>query len=268
MSLGEPSRPAVQTAAAPPDAPVLSAGVAIAPKLSSVDIDPALEEALIPRRRGNTHPMAYAFIAAAAVFGGVAAYVLLKPAPQPQVVFVTTPGTATAAPTGTGAADDRAQPQVEVGDLTTSSARPIARAGGPMPRASVTSSTPVAPLDTSGFVSNVPGPAATGPSTPTGGGTLSQGEIQGVVAQNQPLVKRKCWQPALESRAANGPSNARVNGSIVIGASGAVETASASGAERDFPGLAACIAARMKNWKFPSSGSSTPVNVPFVFAGQ
>jgi hypothetical protein len=109
---------------------------------------------------------------------------------------------------------------------------------------------------------------ATAEPPPSGGGQLSQGEIQGVVSQNQPLVKRKCWQPALEARPPNGPSNARVNGSLVIGPSGAVESASANGAEKDFPGLAPCIAARMKNWKFPASGGSTPVNVPFVFAGQ
>jgi hypothetical protein len=125
-----------------------------------------------------------------------------------------------------------------------------------------------APLDTSSFVPNVPGPAATAaPQGNAGGGQLSQGEIQAVVAQNQAIIKRKCWVPALEAKPPNAPSSAKVVGSMTIGASGNVESASASGGDA-FPGLASCIQSRMKNWKFPPSGSSTPVSVPFVFAGQ
>ena len=138
-----------------------------------------------------------------------------------------------------------------------------------MPKASTSPTGTAAPIDTSGFVSPVPGPAATGPSGPApGGGQLSAGEIQGVVSQNQAMVRRKCWQPALEARSANAPMTARVNGSLTIGPSGSVESASASGAERDYPGLSSCIQARMKNWKFPPAGGSQQVNVPFVFAGQ
>ncbi|MFS8067072.1 MAG: AgmX/PglI C-terminal domain-containing protein, partial [Byssovorax sp.] len=171
---------------------------------------------------------------------------------------------------------DKPQASVEVavavGEPTTdSTGAPVIRpgalpgTGGPKPK----SSTSGAAIDTSGFTSTIPGPSTAQAPPPSGaGGQLSAGEIQGVVAQNQAIVKRKCWQPALESRAANAPTNARVNGSITIGAGGNVESASASGGERDFPGLSSCIASRMKGWKFPASSSSTPVNVPFVFAGQ
>ena len=216
--------------------------------------------------------MAYAFVAAAAVFGGVAAWVLLSK-PQTQIVVVqqvaATSGTAAAS--GAPAADSA---QVEVGDISPASPQgTTAKVGGPWPRAKSTATATAAsstPIDTSGFNNSVPGPAATAPAGAQqgGGGQLSQGEIGAVVSQNQPLVKRKCWQPALEARPTNGPTNARVNGSITIGASGQVESASASGAERDFPGLSSCIAGRMKNWKFPPSGGPTSVNVPFVFAGQ
>jgi hypothetical protein len=234
-----------------------------------IDIDPALEESLVPRRRSGLPAGAYAFIAAAMAFSGVAAYVVFtRPPPQPQVIFVNTPGV----PTATGAAsavEDKGQPQIEVGSATAvTSTRPPLHVGGPMPRASASTSTPAPAIDTGSFVTNVPPPAATAPPPPSGGGQLSQGEIQGVVAQNTALMKRKCWQPALEARPPDGPSNARVMGSIVVGPSGAVESASANGAEKDFPGLSSCIASRMKNWKFPPSGGSTPVNVPFVFAGQ
>jgi hypothetical protein len=263
-------------AAAPVVAPVAAAPVVapVAPVVSpgpKVEIEPDLD-VVLGRKRGGTHPMAYAFIAAAAVFGGVAAYVLLNKPPAQIVVVQQVASTAsTAAASGAPAADSA---QVEVGDIAPASPQgTVARLGGPWPRTKPSATATAAsstPIDTSGFNNSVPGPAAVGPSGAQqgGGGQLSQGEIGGVVSQNQPLVKRKCWQPALEARAVNGPSNARVNGSITIGASGQVESASASGAERDFPGLSACIAARMKNWKFPPSGSSSAVNVPFVFAGQ
>ncbi len=109
-------------------------------------------------------------------------------------------------------------------------------------------------------------PTATGPDPSLG--QLSAGEIQGVVASNQPRVRKRCWQPALDGAGANASPNARVSGKIVIGPSGSVESASASGGEKDFPTLASCIAGQMRGWKFPPSGGSTPVNVPFVFAGQ
>jgi hypothetical protein len=121
----------------------------------------------------------------------------------------------------------------------------------------------------SGFGQAPGGPTA--PPDPGGsGGTLTQltaGEINGVVAQNQPLIRRKCWQPAIDARSGGGPS-ARVSATIMIGPSGAVESASAGGAEKDYPGLSSCIAGRLRAWKFPPSGGRTPVSIPFVFAAQ
>ncbi len=230
-----------------------------------------IDESVVPKRRNPPHPMAYAFIAFAAVFGGVAAYVLLSK-PQ-QIVVVQTAPTVGIASNDPKTEKLPASAEVVVGEPTTDSTgagvvRPITApgTGGPRPKASSTAG--AAPIDTTGFTSTIPGPSTAQAPPSVAGGQLSQGEIQGVVAQNQSIVKRKCWQPALESRAANAPTNARVNGAITIGASGNVESASASGGERDFPGLSSCIASRMKSWKFPPSGSSTPVNVPFVFAGQ
>lgn len=225
-------------------------------------------------RKRSTHPMAYAFIAAAAVFGGVAAYVLLSK-PQPQIVVVhagptvVVPSTSTApAPAPATSEPDKAQ--VDVGDVSPAAPQvTVAKLGGARPKASATTTAGAsAPIDTSGFM-NIPGPVATPQPGPSQGASqLSQGEISAVVTQNQAIMKRKCWLPALEARPVNGATSARVDGRLVIGASGTVESASASGAERDFPGLASCIAARMKIWKFPPSSGSTPVNVPFVFAGQ
>ncbi|HVK64157.1 MAG TPA: AgmX/PglI C-terminal domain-containing protein, partial [Polyangium sp.] len=142
--------------------------------------------------------------------------------------------------------------------------------GGPWPTTAKTGA-PAASIDMSGFQ----GPNVTGPTSgPAGGaqaagaGQLSTGEISGVVEANRPLVKRRCWQPALDATKGMGGSSARVSASIVIGPSGTVQLVSASGAEKDYPGLSSCIAARIKGWKFPASGGSTPVNIPFVFAAQ
>lgn len=98
-------------------------------------------------------------------------------------------------------------------------------------------------------------------------GELSSGEISGVVERNRSLLKRRCWETALAAHDGMGPS-ARVNASFTVGPSGAVQSASASGSEAEYPGLASCIAGRIKEWKFPPSSGSTPVNVPFVFAAQ
>jgi len=265
----------------PADAPVKAEPSAASKlanrKASSVDIDPALEEALIPRRSrgGGANPMAWAFVAAAAVFGGVAAYVVfLKPPPPPQIVVVQG---AAPAPVPTAVPTTLADPaRVEVGEPATAPSVAAARPalGKPWPKASAspaaaTPGAPAAPLDTSGIVNNVPGPQAQAPSGPSpGGGQLSAGEMNGVVAANTPRVRRKCWQPALDGAPPSGPKSARVNVNISIGPSGNVDSASASGTERDFPGLAQCVAQMVQNWKFPASGGSTQVNVPFHFAGQ
>lgn len=114
------------------------------------------------------------------------------------------------------------------------------------------------------------GPSATATGTAGGssGGQLTQGEIQGVVSSRQALVRRKCWQPALDARTNPSATTARVTANIVIGPSGNVQSASVGGSEKDFPGLSSCIAADIKGWKFPASGGTTPVTVPFVFAAQ
>ncbi len=224
-----PRRPRLRTAprAASPRAPAALRSRSTSPS-SQAAPPPAPDGVRVHRLRGRLR--------------GVAAYVLLS---KPQQIIVVQ-----AAPSANVGAPDpkvekpEASTEAVVGEPTTDSTGapvvrtgPIVGTGGPRPKSSATAS----PIDTSGFTSTIPGPSTAQLPPPTGaGGQLSAGEIQGVVAQNQAIVKRKCWQPALESRAANAPTNARVNGSITIGASGNVESATASGGERDFP---ACRAA-------------------------
>jgi hypothetical protein len=81
-------------------------------------------------------------------------------------------------------------------------------------------------------------------------------------------VKRSCWQPALDSRDPSAPTTARVQVAITVGPNGNVTNATTNGDPRGYPGLSGCIAGRVRGWQFPATGSTTTVNVPFVFAAQ
>ncbi|WP_437601516.1 GYF domain-containing protein [Sorangium sp. So ce590] len=239
----------------------------------------SLVETVAPRRRSGMSPLAYAFIAMAAAFGGVSAYVLLSPKPQQAPVQVVTAPPShpadlpTAAPPPPPSVEPETPPAAE-----TASARPEPASPGkpgavasqrPQPEKPVASAT-AAPLDRSGFGAGVPGPTSGPGSQGAGSGLsqLSQGEIAGVVEANRPSVRRHCWQPALDARDRNASTTARVSASVVIGASGAVQSVSAGGSEKDYPSLASCIGSRIKSWRFPPSSGTTPVTIPFVFAAQ
>lgn len=220
------------------------------------------------------HPFAYAMIAMAAVFGGVAAWVLLRPEP-PQVVIVTTgaptgpelsappppppTGSAETSPEAPTTAEPRASgdPRVAIGPGPRPTAGASARPGEPLP-------------NTGSFDQGVSGPTAgPGKDGPTSGrGQLSEGEINGVVQRNMAGVRRRCWQPALDARAANAPKSASVRTTITISPGGGVSAVSASGGEAHFPGLASCIAGAVRGWQFPPSDGPTSVNIPFSFVSQ
>jgi hypothetical protein len=272
-------------AAASQPAPLQSLGTLPSPAPATPTAPPSarfVESVREPaRERRGLHPAAYAFIAMAATFGGVAAFVLFsRPAPAPpEAKAVTTPTSVEAtAPLPTHApppppeATTTAEaPLPEV--AATSTARAVA--GGPAPKRGEKADPKAAStgpgVDMSGFGGpSVAGPTATGeaPGGAAGGGQLSQGEMSAVIEQNRPFMTRKCWQPALDASPKNGKKSARVTAQITIAPSGAVQSVSAGGAEGDFPGLSSCIAGRIKGWKFPASGGTTTVNVPFVFNAQ
>jgi hypothetical protein len=117
------------------------------------------------------------------------------------------------------------------------------------------------------------GPAGNTPSGTTGsgssgGGQLDAAQTSAVVSRYTGSVKRSCWQPALDARDPTAPSSARVMVTITVGPSGSVQNATTSGDPRGYPGLANCIAGRVRGWQFPATGGTTTVNVPFVFAAQ
>lgn len=241
----------------------------------------SLVETVAPRRRSGMSPLAYAFIAMAAAFGGVSAFVLLSPKPQPVQVVTAPPPQSQPAdlPTAAPPPPPSVEPDAPA-PAETASARPevasTGKAGGvasqrpPPDKPAAPPASASAQFDRSGFGAGVPGPSSGPGSQGVGAGLtpLSQGEISGVVESNRPSVRRHCWQPALDARASNAASTARVSASVVIAASGAVQSVSAGGSEKDYPGLSSCIASRIKSWRFPPSSGSTPVTIPFVFAAQ
>lgn len=113
------------------------------------------------------------------------------------------------------------------------------------------------------------GPKSTkGSSGSGGGGELDGVAVQRTVRKYSQSVRRSCWQPALDTRSKDAPSSARVNVSITVAASGAVQNVSSSGDPRGYHGLARCIQSKVRSWRFPRSSGTTTVNVPFVFAAQ
>ncbi len=227
------------------------------------------------KKRGGLPAAAWALIAMAAAFGGVAAWALfLRQPPADQTVAPT----ATQAPTEqqlgaapppppTVDAQGNPVPQPEASSATGPAAGPggVVRGpgGAPAPGKSAEQTT----IDNTGFRPTPGGPSA-GDPPPSGGGALSEGEINGVVSRNKPIITRRCWLPAYDARASNAPSSAKVSVSLKVGPSGSVTSASAGGSEQHYPGLASCVAGSVKGWQFPPSDEGATINIPFSFSGQ
>jgi predicted Zn finger-like uncharacterized protein len=227
------------------------------------------------KKRKGLHPMAWAFIAMAAAFGGVAAWALLFREGKTEIRYVEKNGTAVAPQL---AAAPPAPPTGDATSGTQASAAPGTSAspgnpGGGIARNPGTTSTAkpgetAPPIDTSGF-GGVGGPATTGTSDNGGkGGELSEGEINGVVSRGKPGITRRCWTPAYDARPSDAPKSAKVNVTVKVSPSGSVSSATASGGGAAYPGLASCVQNSVKSWQFPPSDSGATVAIPFSFSGQ
>jgi hypothetical protein len=97
---------------------------------------------------------------------------------------------------------------------------------------------------------------------------LSEQQIQETVARYREQVQRGCWQPAQDAREPTAPSSARVSTSITISASGSVLDVKAGSAPPGYPRLAECLAAQVREWRFPAAKNATTAAIPFVFAGE
>ncbi len=223
------------------------------------------------------HPMAWAFVAMCAAFGGVAAWALfLRTPPKPVVLSSTPTGTASGPIVGYAPPPPTAIADATGGVVATSSPSGTAVAintpngvgpnGLPTAKSAKPSDTG-SPIDRSGFGTNGPsGPTATS-DTNTGGGQLSEGEISGVVNRNKPGISRRCWDPAFDSSDGKVKS-AKVSASVTIGPSGSVQSVSVSGGGGAFPSLASCVQQSISGWTFPPSDGPTTVAIPFGFNHQ
>jgi predicted Zn finger-like uncharacterized protein len=213
--------------------------------------------------------IAIAMIVLAAAFGVTAAIVLLKPAPQ---VVVQVPAGATAAPqaaptaTATPTAAAAAPTDSAATAPTSSSSAPgkVASASGGRTGGAAIPGKPAAVTDPS-LQALIQGAAGgNGPTAGPGGGPgggagaeLTSDQVQSVLQSHQVGLKRTCWD-----RVQTQSSTVNETVHIVVGASGQVSSASASGND---PVVGHCIEGEVRRWSFPGSGE---INIPFHFLRQ
>ena len=197
--------------------------------------------------------------------------------PETIVKYVEVPAKEAATAAAVSAVDPQAQG--ETAGVASGGAAKVRAPGSKISKAGADADKPAAGASTglaglkglSGLGPSGPGGPGSGPgsSAPTSaGGQLDAAQTQSTVARYTGSVKRSCWQPALDARDPSAPTSARVMVTITVGPSGSVQNVSTNGDPRGYPGLAPCIAGRVRAWQFPATGGTTTVNVPFVFAAQ
>ena len=98
------------------------------------------------------------------------------------------------------------------------------------------------------------------------GAELPAALVAEVVTQKREAVSRRCWKPALAANPSAGSGTVRVSAAIDIEPSGRVGKLAVVGAEKEYPGLAACVQEEIKTWTFPQAAGTTHVQIPFAFA--
>jgi len=160
------------------------------------------------------------------------------------------------------------EPPAAVAKAPTPSTSPAPTANAP----GAAAPKPAAPSLLSGLGTlQTPGPTAGAKSAGSGaaaGVGLDATAIQRTVRKYSPAVRQNCWQRALNARAPGVPSSAKVTATITVDSSGKVQSVTAAGAPRGYPGLAHCIEDAVRGWAFPRSMGETVTNVPFMFVGQ
>jgi predicted Zn finger-like uncharacterized protein len=232
-----------------------------------------LPDFALPRRRG-TGAAAWIAVVVALLFGLTIGFVLFsREKPEPIVKIVEVPAK-TAQPAAAAATEPASSAETEAVEIAADpGSGKMARASGPS-AAKVPENAPeksgLSGLKGLSAVSGQ-GPSAgpgTGASSGAGSGQLDSDQVQRVVSRYTASVRRSCWQPALDTRAPDAPSSARVSVAITVSPSGSVSGATTSGDPKGYRGLASCIAGRVRGWQFPASSDTTTVNVPFYFAAQ
>ncbi len=92
--------------------------------------------------------------------------------------------------------------------------------------------------------------------------SLGHGDIEAVVNERKPEVRRACFAPLLTKEHAE--IHARVTAEIRIDKRGFVISSKARGGDA-LPMLAPCVARELARWRFPVSDDTTTVSIPFRF---
>lgn len=92
---------------------------------------------------------------------------------------------------------------------------------------------------------------------------LDSAAISRVISQNQPSLQQ-CYERAVRGMPI--AQSLRINVHVVIGASGTVTRAQASG--DSLPGLNTCIENAVKRWQFPAAPGGGETRFPVVFSGK
>ena len=232
------------------------------------------ELAVIPPRRGAG--AAWIAVVVALLFGLTIGFVLFsrdKGEPIVKIVEVPAKGESNAPATSAAATGGSETEEVEVPGEPGKPGKVAVRGTGPAPKEPDKGSEKTGGLSgLKGLGAGVTGGPTGGPSggstAGAGGGQLDSTQVQQTVSRYTGSVKRSCWQPALDTRAKDAPTSARVAVTITVSPSGSVQNVSTSGDPKGYRGLASCIAGRVRGWQFPASSGTTTVNVPFYFAAQ
>ena len=97
---------------------------------------------------------------------------------------------------------------------------------------------------------------------------LAVEQVQKAISEVAPRVKAECWQPALDRRRSDDPTDVRVHVIVVVNPSGGVDSADAENVPEAYPSLPGCIETVLRNARFPQAVKSTRLTVPFVFAAK
>ncbi|MFW2389004.1 MAG: GYF domain-containing protein [Polyangiales bacterium] len=87
--------------------------------------------------------------------------------------------------------------------------------------------------------------------------------VRATVTTNKPRLQR-CYERAI--RGQQSPASVRLDVSVTVAASGRVKDVSADG--NGPGGLAACIEASVRRWRFPASSAGGPARFPIVFSAN
>jgi predicted Zn finger-like uncharacterized protein len=213
-----------------------------------------------------------AMIAAATAFGITAAIIWLSrpsgPPPAPVVWPASGPQSAVTTassipppilPAATAEAPESAQTAAPPVARVTASPR-----GGSPPPAATASGTGRS-LDLHSLAQSAPAitptdePASDAPKS-AAGQSLTEGQVQQVIAAHRTAVGRVCWERNPSAKTAVG-----VNVILTVGADGSAQSVGASGDESS---VAKCVENEVRGWRFPATGSSQRTTFSIKFLKQ